>query len=127
MHHLFGAAVGWTYHTAPGFDPTLGRGSASVAFGPHQIVLQRTRAQPFSIRCTLVNGSAEPGAAVPVADRLRLLIDRVLQRFPTLRYRALLPLPSAPDVLMDRGALMSAAADYRSKRCQTGAWKIERR
>ena len=108
VHHLFGMAVGWTYHTAPGFEPTLGSNSASVAFGSLQLVLQRTSLERFSIRCTIRKvARSSIGAALPVADRLRLLVSRVLERFPTLICRVLLPLPSAPDHLIDRAALMA--------------------
>ena len=39
-----GAAVGWTYHTAPGFDPTPGRGARSTEQEPAACVIaQRPR------------------------------------------------------------------------------------
>ena len=103
VHHLFGSAVGWSYHTAMGFTPQLGQSSAYVAFGSQQLLLTRPPQQPHSLHCTVVGTRRDTIAgAVAVADRLRLLLDRVLLRFPNLRYRMLLPLPSTPSSLLDR-------------------------
>ena len=84
VHRLFGVAAGWTYHTAPGFDASLGSDSASVAFGSLQLVLQRTATERFSIRCIIVRNVARSstGSAFPVAERLLLLVGRVLQSLP---------------------------------------------
>ena len=112
-YSFFGSAIGWTYHTAPGFEPALGSTSVAVAFGSLKLVLQRvktmTKAQPW-IRCTVVNvDHSSAGGALPVADRLRLLVERVLERFPHLSCRLLLPLPSKPELLFDHKQLMVTA------------------
>ena len=112
IHHLFGSAVGWSYRTAKGFTPQLGESSAFVAFGSQPLLLQRTAHQPYSIQCTVLGVSRDTiASAVAVADRLRLLLDRVLMRFPNLCYRMLLPLPSMCKVLLARSDVMAAAAN----------------
>ncbi|KAL1495247.1 hypothetical protein AB1Y20_017108 [Prymnesium parvum] len=110
IHHLFGSAAGWTYHTTDGLEPRLGRGSAHVSFGLQQLVLEHVRRQPFLIRCTIVGIGKDSvgGAAYAACNRLRLLTDQVMQRFPALRYRMLLPLRSARDTLIDVQQLAAA-------------------
>jgi len=108
IHHLLGSAVGWTHHTTENFEPRVGLGSVHVSFGSQQLILENIHPRPF-IRCTFIGISQDSvGGAYPVCNRLRLLTDQVMQRFPLLRYRMLLPLPSARDIRIDQHQLAAA-------------------
>ena len=109
---LCGAAVGWSYDTAIGFEPALGCGFARVMFGQHQLLLSRPPDGAPYITVAILN--AGEIAWSPAIDRLRLLVDGISSRFVNLRCTCLLPLSSVDEAEkrhVERGALLAADID----------------
>ena len=111
FHELCGTAVGWSNHTARRFTPRLGRGFAHIMFGKDAVLLERHESLPYAT-ATLLNLEGDvPSAAVAAIERLRLLIDRVSERYANLRCTVLLPLADGTGELIERDALLGAEHD----------------
>jgi len=111
---LCGAAVGWSYDTAIGFEPALGCGFARVMFGQHQLLLSRPPDGAPYITVAILN--AGEIAWSPAIDRLRLLVDGISSRFVNLRCKFLLPLSSVDEAekrYVERDALIDGSPAYR--------------
>jgi hypothetical protein len=90
LHQLCVACVGWSFRTAIGFEPSLGKGHAFVRFGRHPLLLSRIEGQPQVKAQLYIDG--KDGGALEVLDRVRLLLPHALRHFPNLRCSLLIPL-----------------------------------
>ena len=95
-NRLCAELVSWSLHTAVGFEPSLSRTHAHVAFAQHRLLLSRGGEGQPSVAVTLLSG----GSPAPVLERLRLLLRGVLAACPQLKSLVLLPLPGADNVLV---------------------------